>query len=213
METVTVAGQARESLGKKGTKAVRLAGEVPAVLYGSGDPVHFSVKPLDVRSLIYTPEFKLAELSVGGNTIKAIVKDVQFDPVTDAIIHLDFLALQDGHPIKVKVPVAFTGTSPGVRAGGKLQQAVRYIKMKATPDKLVDRITMDISKLEMGESIRVRDIEAQDGVEIINPGGQPVASVIVPRAMRSAATAAKKAQLEGTDTEAEGEGEEAAGEE
>lgn len=193
MQTVAVTGQARESLGKKGTKAVRKEGAVPAVLYGSGDPVHFSVKPLDVRSLIYTPEFKLAELTVGGNVTKAIVKDVQFHPVSDAIIHIDFLALQEGHPIKVSVPVAFEGTSPGVRAGGKLQQAVRHIKLKTTPDKLIDRITMDISNLELGESIRVRDIDAQEGVEIINPGGQPVATVIVPRAMRSAATAAKKA--------------------
>lgn len=194
MQTVAVAGQVRESLGKKATKAVRAAGEVPAVLYGSGDPVHFSVKPLDIRSLIYTPEFKLAELTVGGKTLKAIVKDTQFDPVTDELTHLDFLALQDGHPIKVAVPVAFEGTSPGVRAGGKLQQAVRYIKLKTTPDKLVDRITMDISNLELGASIRIRDIEPQEGVEIINPGGQPVATVIVPRAMRSAATAAAKAE-------------------
>lgn len=196
MQTVAVAGQARESLGKKSTKAVRAAGEVPAVLYGSGDPVHFSVKPLDVRSLIYTPEFKLAELTVGDTTTKAIIKDIQFDPVTDNLIHLDFLALQEGHPIKVSVPVAFEGTSPGVRAGGKLQQAVRHIKIKTTPDKLVDRITMNISGLGLGESIRVRDIEEMEGVEIINPAGQPVATVIVPRAMRSAATAAAKAAAE-----------------
>lgn len=193
MQTVAVAGQARESLGKKSTKAVRAAGEVPAVLYGSGDPVHFSVKPLDVRSLIYTPEFKLAELTIGSTTTKAIVKDIQFDPVTDNLIHIDFLALQEGHPIKVSVPVSFEGTSPGVRAGGKLQQAVRHIKIKTTPDKLVDRITMNISELGLGESIRVRDIEAMEGVEVINPAGQPVATVIVPRAMRSAATAAAKA--------------------
>ncbi|PHI19732.1 50S ribosomal protein L25 [Lewinellaceae bacterium SD302] len=205
MQTVAVTGQARQSLGKKGTKAVRKEGAAPAVLYGSGDPVHFSVKPLDVRSLIYTPEFKLAELTVDGKTTKAIVKEVQFHPVTDEIIHIDFLALQDGHPIKVKVPVGFKGTSPGVRAGGKLQQAVRHIKLKTTPDKLVDRITMDISGLEMGDSIRIRDIEAEEGVEIINPGGQPVATVIVPRAMRSAATAAAKA----ADGAAEDDGEEA----
>lgn len=205
MQTVAVAGKVRESLGKKATKAVRAAGEVPAVLYGNGDPIHFSVKPLDVRSLIYTPEFKLAELTVGGNTTKAIIKDSQFDPVTDQLTHLDFLALQDGHPIKVAVPVAFEGTSPGVRAGGKLQQAVRYIKLKTTPDKLVDRITMDISSLELGDSIRIRDIKQEDGVEIINPGGQPVATVIVPRAMRSAATAAAKAEQgaeDGADAEA-----------
>lgn len=205
MQTVAVAGQPRESLGKKATKAVRAAGAVPAVLYGGREPLHFTIKPLDVRDLIYTPEFKLAELDVDGKKVKAIVKDVQFHPVTDAITHIDFLALQDGHPIKVSVPVGFKGTSPGVRSGGKLQQAVRKIKIKTTPDKLVDRIVMDISSLEMGDSIRIRDIQGLEGVEVINPGGQPVATVIVPRAMRSAATAAAKESKA-----AEGETEEAA---
>lgn len=193
MQTVKVSGQSRENLGKKSSKATRREGLVPAVLYGAGDPVHFTIKPLDVRSLIYTPEFKLAELSVGGNTHRAIVKDYQFHPVTDDLVHIDFLALQDGHPIKVQVPVVFEGTSPGVRTGGKLQVNVRRIKIKTTPENLVDRLVLDISQLELGSSIRVRDIKPIEGVEIMNPGGQPVATVEIPRALRSAATAEKKA--------------------
>lgn len=195
MKTVAVSGQSRESLGKKASKAIRRQGMAPAVLYGAGDPVHFAVAPLSVRDLIYTPEFKLADITIDGKTHQAIVKDVQFHPVTDQIVHIDFLALQDGHPIKVQVPLAFEGVSPGIRAGGKLQQAVRKIKLKTTPDKLVDKIVMDISGLELGQSIRVRDITVMEGVEIINPAGQPVATVEVPRALRSAATAAKKAEL------------------
>lgn len=195
MKTVAVSGQLRENIGKKGSKATRSAGMAPAVLYGQGDPVHFAVAPLSVRDLIYTADFKVAELSVGGKDYRAIIKDVQFHPVTDEIQHLDFLALQDGHPIKVAVPVGFKGNSPGLRAGGKLVQAVRKIKLKATPENLVDRITLDISKLELGQSIRVRDIVDLKGVEIINPGGQPVATIEVPRALKSAATAAKKAAL------------------
>lgn len=193
MESVKVSGEVRENIGKKSSKASRREGLVPAVLYGAGDPVHFTIKALDVRSLVYTPEFKLAELNVGGKTYKAIVKDHQFHPVTDQLRHIDFLALKDGHPIKVEVPVVFEGTSPGVRAGGKLQIAVRRVKIKTTPENLVDKLVLNIGKLELGAAIRIRDIAAIEGVEIMNPGGQPVASVEVPRALRSAATADKKA--------------------
>jgi large subunit ribosomal protein L25 len=142
---------------------------------------------------VYTPEFKLAELTVGGKTFRAIVKDYQFHPVTDALRHIDFLALQDGHPVKVQVPVIFEGVSPGVLGGGKLQISVRRIKIKTIPENLVDKLVLDISELELGSAIRVRDIKANEGVEIMNPGGQPVASVEVPRALRSAATAELKA--------------------
>ncbi|MGB3798431.1 MAG: 50S ribosomal protein L25 [Lewinella sp.] len=193
MEVVKVSGEVRDNLGKRSSKDVRRAGLVPAVVYGIGGPVHFTVKALDLRALIYTAEFKLAELSVGGETYRTIIKDYQFHPVTDELRHIDFLALEDGRSIKVQVPVTFTGTSPGVRGGGKLQVSVRRIKIKTTPEHLVDHVTLDISDLELGHSIRVRDIEPMEGVEIQNPGGQPIATVEVPRALRSAATAEKKA--------------------
>ena len=203
MQSVQVSGEVRENLGKKFSKASRREGLVPAVLYGSGDPVHFTIKPLDVRALVYSPEFKLAELSVGGNSYKAIVKDYQFHPVTDALRHIDFLALEDGHPVKVQVPVSFVGTSPGVRSGGKLQVSVRRVKIKTTPENLVDKVVLDISNLELGAAIRVRDIEPMEGVEIMNPGGTPIATVEVPRALRSAATAEKKAAAGGLSKEEE----------
>ncbi len=192
MQSVKVSGEVRENLGKKGSKATRREGLVPAVLYGSGDPVHFTIKSLDVRSLIYSSEFKLADLTVGGQTYNAIVKDYQFHPVTDELRHIDFLALKPNHPVRVQVPVVFEGNSPGVRLGGKLQVNVRRIKIKTTPENLVDKLVLNIGKLELGSSIRVRDIQAKEGVEIMNPPGQPVATVEVPRALRSAATAEKK---------------------
>lgn len=209
MQTVQVSGEVRENLGKKFSKATRREGLVPGVLYGAGDPIHFTIKPLAVRSLIYSPEFKLAELTVNGNTYKAIVKDYQFHPVTDELRHIDFLALQDGHPVKVQVPVAFEGSSPGVRGGGKLQVSVRRVKIKTTPKNLVDKVMLNISELELGSAIRIRDIAPMEGVEVMNPPGMPVASVEVPRALRSAATAALK---EGETAEGEdaAEGEEAA---
>ena len=213
MQTVAVSGIVRDNLGKKGSKMVRREGLVPAVLYGTGDPVHFTVRPLDLRDLIYSPDFRLAELSVGGKTTKAIVKDYQFHPVTDELTHIDFLALEDGRTVKVQVPVRFEGTSPGVRNGGKLQVAVRRVKLKTTPENLVDHVMLDISNMTLGSAIRVRDIQAMEGVEIQNPAGQPIASVEVPRALRSAATlAAKDGEAGDADADADTE-ETAAGEE
>ncbi len=193
METIAVDTQSRDAVGTKSAKEVRRNGRIPAVLYGAEDPIHFSVTEKGVKQLIYTPDFKLAELQVDGKTIKAIVKEVQYHPVTDEIVHIDFLQLVDGRKIKVEVPIRFKGNSPGVRAGGKLQQAVRRVKIKTTPDKLIDSVMLDISDLELGQSIRIRDIEPSDGIEIINSPGIPVATIEIPRALRSATAAAERA--------------------
>lgn len=188
MVTVTVKGTAREQIGKSFTKAVRNAGEIPCVLYsGGGENVHFTTTLSDVRELIYTPDFRLAEVQVNGNNYRCIVKEVQFDPVTDAIKHIDFLQLVDGHPVKVQVPLAFQGTSPGVRAGGKFTQKLRVVKIKTTPENLVDKLTVDISKLKLGMSLRIRDIAGQKGVEILNSPALPIATVTVPRALKGVA--------------------------
>lgn len=185
MVTLTINGIARTDLGKKATKAVRNAGLIPCVLYGTtGDNVHFTVGPHDVRDLIYTGEFKIAEVHVDGKAYKCLLKDVQFDPVTDSVTHIDFLGLQDGRTIKVEVPLRFVGSSPGVRNGGKFQQSVRKIKIKTKPEFLVDEVIADISKLKLGQSIRVRDIKPTDGVEILNPAALPVAMVAVPRSLK-----------------------------
>lgn len=193
MEAVTVSGQIRTDVGKKATKAIRNAGEVPAVLYSKDKTIHFATTQKAVKSLIYTPKFKLAQVDVDGTTYRAIVKDIQFDPVTDDIIHLDFLHLVDGHPVKLEIPVRFNGTAPGMRAGGKLLRLMRRIKIKTTPEKMVNELSLDITSLELGQSIRVRDIAPVDGVEIMSPSGAPVGIIEVPRALRSAATAEKKA--------------------
>ncbi|MCG8328094.1 MAG: 50S ribosomal protein L25 [Chitinophagales bacterium] len=199
MEVIAVNGELRPELGKKGSKAVRNAGRIPCVLYGGDEVTHFSVAFNDVRDLIYTPDFKLAEISLDGKVQKAILKDAQFHPVSDDIRHIDFLRLVEGAPIKVEVPVRFKGVSPGVKVGGKLQQKLRRVKIKTTPDNLIDELHVDISSLELGDSVRVRDIEAVDNIEILNSPSVPLGTVETPRALRSAATAAAKeeAQSEG----------------
>lgn len=194
MDTVVINGVPREGLGKKTARAARKEGQVPCVIYGGGDNVSFTVKPLSVRDLVYTADFKLAEINVDGTSHRCILKDIQFHPVTDNIVHIDFLKLVEGQPIKLEVPVRCEGVSPGVKLGGKLQQNLRKIKIKTTPDKIVDHLTVDISSLELGQAVRVRDINVPEGIEVMNPMANPVAAVEIPRALRSAASKAESGE-------------------
>ncbi|HMQ61687.1 MAG TPA: 50S ribosomal protein L25 [Flavilitoribacter sp.] len=191
-ELVAIKGEPRADLGKKGAKAVRTEGKIPCVLYGHDVVVHFSVNPPDIKNLVYTSDFNLAEVEVDGKKFKCYLKDKQFHPLTDAILHLDFLTLSEGQKIKVEVPVRFSGQAKGVKVGGKLQQSLRTVKIKTTPEHLIDEVIVDVSHLELGQSIRVRDIKAIDGVEIMNSPGIPLATIEIPRALRSAAAAAEK---------------------
>lgn len=190
MEVIVIDAQPRDTFGKKSARSARNDGRIPCVLYGGHENLHFTVMPSAVKNLVYTADFKLAEIKIEGKSYRCIVKALQFHPVTDAIQHIDFLYLVEGHPIKVEVPLRFKGVSPGVKAGGKLLQNVRKIKIKTTPEHLVSELLVDISGLDLGQAIRVRDIEAIDGIEILNPGGVPLAVIEIPRALRSATTAA-----------------------
>lgn len=213
MEVIAISGQLRADLGKSATKTVRKEERIPCVLYGGDEIIHFSTTLKEVRDLIYTPDFKVAEATIDGKTYKCFVKDIQWHPVTDAIVHLDFLRLIEGVPVKVEVPLRFKGASPGVKNGGKLIQKLRRIKIKTTPEHLIGELQVDISSLQLNQSIRVRDIDrVRDNIDVLNSPGVPVASVEVPRALRSATAAAEKA---GTATAGEGEeeGAEEAGEE
>lgn len=193
MEVISFEANVRENLGTKSAKSARSNDRIPAVMYGGDEPVHFTTTVSDVRHLVYTPDFKVAEISVNGQAYRCILKDVQFHPVTDAIQHIDFLRLVEGQPVKIEVPVRFVGNSPGVRAGGKLLQNLRRVKIKALPKHMVNEVKLDISTLELGQAVRVRDIDTAEGVEILNPPSTPVAVIEIPRALRSATAAAEKA--------------------
>lgn len=190
MITVPFAAEVRDTSTK--AKALRQEGKIPAVLYGPNIQEHFTVKPNDVKHLIYTPDFKLGQVELGGKTHKCIVKAIQYHPVTDVINHIDFLAVQEGTMIKLEVPVKFTGESPGVKEGGKLMQSLRRIKVKLDPVNLIDHLVIDISGLNLGEAVRVRDIVAPDNVEIMVNSAVPVAIVEIPRALKAAEAAEAK---------------------
>jgi len=203
METVAISGNVRTGVGKRATKALRADGLVPCVVYGGDKVVHFSCPAKAFKPLIYTPDFKLAEINVDGESFNCILKDAQFHPVTDEIVHLDFLQLVPNKSVKVNIPVGFKGVSPGVKAGGKLVQKLRSIKIKTTPEKIVNKLFVDISGVTLGNSVRVRDVEIGDGMEVMNPGATPVASVEIPRALRSAEAAAAGDADAGGDDDAE----------
>ncbi len=202
MQVVSINAEKRESLGGSNGKKIRKSGAVPAVMYGGSEVSHCTVSPKDLKPLIYTPDFKLAEVTLDGKTEKCIIKDVQFHPVTDDIVHVDFLRLLPNTSIKVNIPLKFKGVSPGVKNGGKLVQSMRKISVKTTPEKLVDGLFLDISNLELGQSIRVRDIEVPEGMELMAKDAIPVAGVEIPRALKSAAAAEEVAAKAETTEEA-----------
>ena len=192
MNTVAISGALRSELGKKGAKADRNEGKIPCVMYGGESNVHFTVTHNDIKSIVYTADFNVAEVTVDGKTYKAILKGYDMHPVTDNITHIDFIELVDGNYVKVDIPVRFKGDSPGVKLGGKLLQSIRRVTVKTLPENLVDELFVDISELELGMAVRVRDIESPENMQVMNAGATPVAIVEVPRALRSAAAAAEK---------------------
>lgn len=192
METIAITGQSRTGLGKKPSKDLRNDGRIPCVLYGGQDVVHFSVTLNDVKNLIYTPDFRVANLTVDGTTYRCIVKDYQLHPLTSNLTHIDFLSLVDGQKVKLEVPVRTKGVSPGVKLGGKLQQKLRRVKVKTLPEEMVTELFVDISPLDLGQSLRVRDIQVPAGIELLNSPSIPVVTIEIPRALRSAAAAEAK---------------------
>jgi len=213
MKSIAIQGSKRGDVGKKATKTARREGQVPCVIYGGKENVHFSAPKLSFRDIVYTGDFKLAEIEVEGSKHKCILKNVDFHPVTDEILHIDFLELSEGRPFKVNLPVRFKGVAPGVKSGGALMPKLRKIQVKTTLDALIDEVLVDVSSLELGSSIRVRDIELSEGIEILNAEGIPIASVEIPRALRSiedeAAEAEEGAEGEGAEGEGAAEGAEA----
>lgn len=184
MANVVINGTLRNETGKKSSKAARKNGDVPVVMYGPNELVHFTAKVADFKDLIYTPDFKIADVTVGGKTYKTILKTKQFHPISEALLHVDLLVLTDGHPIKYEIPVNFFGSSPGVKIGGKFMQKLRRIKVKSLPENMILQLQADISSMELGQSLRVRDIEVAEGIEIMSQPAIPIASVEIPRALR-----------------------------
>lgn len=201
MKEVSLSGSPRESVGKKDAAAIRNAGRVPCVVYGGEDQTHFSVKHTELEKLVYTPNVYIVNLDIDGKKVKSIIQEVQHHPVTDKMLHADFIELFDDKKVKVNVPVRLVGRSPGVLNGGKLQQIFRKLKVYAVPGELPEYIEVDISSLRIGMSIRVSDL-IERGYNILNA---PNAVVVGVRTARNI-IAEEEEELEEGEEGAEGEG-------
>ncbi len=205
MKKAQLSGSVRTSVGKKDNSALRSAGQVPCVLYGQGEQTHFSVRAVDVEKLIFSPDVYQVELDIDGKKAMAIIQAKQMHPVKDTANHIDFLELNDKKPVKLSLPVRTTGAAPGVMNGGKLRQPYRMLRVTGLPGDLPDAITIDISKLRIGHSIRISDINV-DGIEFREPANAVVLGVKMARG--AAADDEEEEEEEG----AEGGAEEAAAE-
>lgn len=185
MEVFKLTAQPRNGLGKVATKAIRKEQRVPCVLYGGDEIQHFTLAPLDLRELVYSPEFKVVEIDIDGTSHRCILKHVQYHPVDERILHMDFLRLIEDHPIKVNIPISFQGLAVGIKSGGKLIKKMRNVTIKTTPDNLIDKIILDTTPMTLGQSQRIKDLNEYKGVEILNNENIPIATIEIPRALRS----------------------------
>ena len=187
MKSITIKGSQRESVGKVATKALRNAGKVPCVLYGGDKPVHFSAEELAFKNLVYTPNVYTATIALGGTKYNAVLQDIQFHPVTDKILHVDFYQLFEDKEVTMEIPVRLVGTSKGVMVGGALRHNVRKLKVKALPANLPDFIEADITELEIGNKLYVTALK-NDNYNILHPDNTVVAQVRMSRNAAKAAT-------------------------
>ncbi len=177
MKSITINGSQRESVGKKATKALRNAGQVPCVLYGGDKPVHFSAKELAFSKLVYTPNAHTVVITLdNGETLNAVLQDIQFHPVTDRILHIDFYQLFEEKEIALNIPVNLIGNSKGVKNGGVLRRPYRKLRVKALPANLPDFIEIDITDLKIGDKVTVGEL-SNDKYAILHPDNSVVTQV------------------------------------
>ena len=198
MKSIEIKGSLRTETGKKATHSLRQNNGVPCVLYGmqkdeNGNPIatHFTVTVDGLRKLVYTPHIYVVDLNIDGKVVNAIMKDIQFHPVTDAILHVDFLQINEENPIVMEVPVQLEGLAEGVKAGGKLALQMRKIKVKALYNVIPEKLTVNVSHLGLGKTVKVGELSFE-GLELISAKEAVVCAVKLTRAARGAAAAAGK---------------------
>lgn len=191
MKTITIEGQLRTESGKKATRQIRSQDNVPGVIYGGEKEINFYASAKAFKPLVYTSEFQKAEVKIDGKVYPAILKDLQFDRVTDVLTHVDLLELVDGKKVIANIPVKLTGNAAGVKAGGKLVTKLKSLKIKGLPKDLKEFIEVDITNLELNANIRVEDVK-ESALEILNSKRIPIASIVMTRQLRQEEAAADK---------------------
>lgn len=191
MKSLEIIGYKRANLGKKSSKDLRLEAYAPCVLYGGEKQVHFYSPMILFRDLLYTPDAYLVKLNIEGELFECILQEAQFHPVNEMILHVDFLEIKQDKPIKVEIPVAYEGNAPGVIIGGKLVPKLTKLKVKALAKDIPEKIAVDISGLELGKTIKVKDLKVE-GYEILNSASTPIVSIEIPRALKGQQAEASK---------------------
>ena len=206
MKTVSLSGSPRVSVGKKGATSLRKEGRIPSVVYGGKDQTHFSILENEAKKLVFTPNVYLIELDIDGKKSKVILQETQIHPVTDRILHLDFLEITDDVPFKVSLPVSLEGFSRGVRNGGKLNQNFRKLRVFGLAKDMPDVVSIDITPIKIGDKIRVADLNVS-GLNFLDPENAVVVGVQTARVIIEEE---EEEEEEGAET-VEGEGEESKG--
>ncbi len=206
MKSFKVEGQKRESLGKKESRKLRAQGLVPGVLYAKDEVIHLAVPFSELRKLVYTPHVFLIDLHIDGEVYKAMIQDIQWHPVDEEVLHIDFLKLDDDKPVKIGIPVKITGTAKGIKAGGKLKTNMRKLRVKALAKHLPDVIEIDITKLGIGDSIKVEELKRAN-LEFLDNKSNLIVGVVSTRVAQSAMMLPEDLEEEEEAGEGEGEGE------
>ena len=193
MRTITIEGQLRTEFGKGATRQLRSQDLVPGVIYGGAQEINFVAPAKAFKGLVYTPNFQLAEVKVDGKSYRCILKDLQFDKVTDVLIHVDLLELVEDKKVIATIPLKFVGTAAGVKAGGRLVTKMKALKVKAYPRDLKEQIEVNVEAMEVGDNVRVEDVK-EASYEIMNSPRIPIASVVTTRALRQEEAAAAPAK-------------------
>lgn len=191
MKTVTIEGQLRTEHGKKAARQIRSQENVPGVIYGGATEINFYAPAKAFKPLVYTGEFQLANVTVDGKTYTCILKDLQFDKISDSLLHVDLLELVEDKKVIATLPLKFVGTSVGVKGGGKLVIKMKALKIKTLPKFLKETIEVDITNLELNANIRVEDVK-DPNYEIQNSPRIPIASVVMTRQLKQEEASAEK---------------------
>lgn len=182
MKTVSLSGSPRESVGKKDAKKHRKEGNIPCVMYGGKEQIHFVASDKAFRKLIFTPEVYIVNLDIAGKNHNTVIQDIQYHPVSDNILHVDFLEIQPEKPVTISVPVKVTGTAPGVLKGGKLILKTRKLKIQALMQYLPDDITVSIDPLDIGDSVKVKDLSIEN-ISFMDPPSTVIVGVRTARVL------------------------------
>lgn len=198
MKTISISATERTGLGKKYTRDLRKAGQVPCVMYGGAEVIHFHAHENDFRHLIYSPNAYIVEVNINGRSHKGVMREIQFHPVTDKLNHIDFVEVFDNRPVTMEIPVRLTGAAIGIKNGGKPRQRRRVLKVRGLIEHLPDHLDIDISNVEIGDVVKIGDLSF-DNLEILDPSRSMIFAVV-----------SSRVSMRGMELGEPGEGEEAA---